>query len=106
LARQKYHAGAKWTQIEIFLGQCQHEYKGKMIEESVQDFHVDLTKDFVVFMRRCGEIFKIKLSKLKKAEEKTDVQATKVSLPVQDFYKDKSERDEIGLKWMFLHNIV
>ncbi len=57
-------------------------------------------------MRRNGDIYKIEKESLISGAKHGDLKAKKVNLPISDFYEDKSQVNEIGLKWMYLKDMV
>ena len=73
--------------------------------------HVDLTKNFVAIIRRNGLIIKIDHKQLTQSagyEQKQafELEWSTINLPIAKFYEDKSKVDEIGLKWMYVDDLV
>ena len=99
---------AKYHEYVIRLTAPKVYKEGSKMNETPAHIHVDITQNFIVVMRRNGDILKIKHSSLTdgiKGKE-TPLEFTHVKLPVKEFYKDKSNVDEIGLKWMYVNDLV
>lgn len=70
-----------------------------------------MTKNFVAIMRRNGKILKLDKKQLTEnvqtsMEKSIELKWSPIHLPVAEFYEDKSKVDEIGLKWMFVDDLV
>ena len=61
-------------------------------------------------MRRNGQILKIPREQLTvtgtKMKQETELTWSTINLPVAHFYEDKREVDEVGLKWMYVEDLV
>lgn len=110
--KSKYHKNINWLQMEITLPKLtiNQNDSGDCLEEQAEDVHVELTKNYVVFLRRNGQILKTKREQFRlKGEQKSnsfDVKAEKINLPIAEFVEDKNKVDEVGLKWMFVDDLV
>ena len=80
------------------------------LKEKVSDVHVALTKNYVAIMRRNGTILKIDRSQFtttgNKMSDPIELKWSTINVPVDAFYEDKREVNEIGLKWMFVADLV
>lgn len=84
------HARSKWCQMVIRLPQLKVD--DPELEEKPSDIHVDLTKNYIVVMRRNGQIMKIAHAQL--TEEKVkgfiDLEHSPIDIPIANFYEDKT----------------
>ena len=103
----QYHRFSKWTQIKITVPRLEIKVDDKVYTEAEKDIHVDLTKNYVVMMRRNGKIYKIpKAQILERDKETFELEHSPVTIPIDYFYEDVEVVDEIGLKWMYVGDLV
>ena len=80
-------------------------------QEKIGDVHVDLTKNFIAIIRRNGKIIKIDRHQLTdkvgyERQQAFELKWSLVNLPIDKFIEDRSKVDEIGIKWMFVDDLV
>lgn len=103
----EFHRFSKWTQIEITLPSLEFQKEDATYVEKPEDIHVDLTKNYIVLMRRNGDILKIPKSQiLDRDRQSFELEFSTVDLPIKEFYEEVNEVEEIGLKWMFVEDLV
>ena len=104
----QYKSACKCYNIVIALPELEPEYGDPKLREQPTDIHVDMTKNYIVVMRRNGTILKIPSQQLTDSDSSENfvLDWSPVKLPISSFYDNKYEVDEIGLKWMFVNDLV
>lgn len=106
-----YHRRSKWTEITIFLPKQNpnaNNNNNEVYEEELSHIHAEITEHYIVVMRRSGITFKISRDQLDQQQDidKTKIQQQRVMLPIRAYYEEKSEVDEIGIKWMNVQDVI
>lgn len=102
------HTEASWTQIFLRVPELKPFGEAQDIIEKIEDIHIEATKNFIVLMRRNGTTETIPISEilLHPSESPSAIRSSPVKLPITQFYENKYDVDEIGLKWMYVDDLI